>query len=78
MQLEPHVKSIVGVDISQGMIDQFTKRLSDKGISQDKVKPLVAELTGEEGELDNAKFDIVVVRLLSFSSRLSPSHRIPY
>ncbi|KAF9533650.1 hexaprenyldihydroxybenzoate methyltransferase [Crepidotus variabilis] len=53
-------KSIVGVDISQTLVDSYNKRVSDQGISPDKMRAVCVELKGEEGELDGLKFDVVV------------------
>ena len=60
-ELAPYAKSIVGVDISQGMVDQYNKRVSDQGIPPEEMKAVRAHLKGIEGELDNAKFDVVIV-----------------
>ncbi|KAK7043648.1 hypothetical protein VNI00_008259 [Paramarasmius palmivorus] len=57
--LVPHSKYLVGVDISEGMINQFTKRFDSQGLSSDKVKGVAIELKGEPGELDGAKFDVI-------------------
>jgi hypothetical protein len=47
----------VGVDISQGVVDQFNKRTEIQNM-----KAVCTELKGEPGELDNEKFDVIVVR----------------
>ncbi|KAF8652222.1 hypothetical protein AX16_004500 [Volvariella volvacea WC 439] len=59
-ELVPYVKSIFGVDISQGVVDQFNQRVQKEGISSEKMKGIRAELKGTEGELDNIKFDVIV------------------
>jgi ubiquinone/menaquinone biosynthesis C-methylase UbiE len=56
-QLAPFCKHIVGVDISQGMVDQYNKRTENQNM-----KAMCAELKGEPGELDDEKFDVIVVR----------------
>jgi 2-polyprenyl-3-methyl-5-hydroxy-6-metoxy-1,4-benzoquinol methylase len=61
-ELAPHTKSIVGVDISQGMVDQFNTRVENQGIPSEEMKAVCVELKGQEGELDGAKFDVIVVR----------------
>ncbi|KAK7047822.1 hypothetical protein VNI00_006150 [Paramarasmius palmivorus] len=58
--LVPHSKSVTGVDISEGMIKQYIQRFEKQGVSSDKVKGICQELKGEPGELDGAKFDVVV------------------
>ncbi|KAF8162777.1 S-adenosyl-L-methionine-dependent methyltransferase [Crassisporium funariophilum] len=56
-ELAPHVKSIVGVDISQGVVDVFNERFAN---IQDRIKAVRLDLKGEDGELDNAKFDLII------------------
>lgn len=63
--LAPYVKSILGVDISQGVVDLFNKRFADKDADQKRFRALRAELKGEDGELDNEKFDVIIVRIES-------------
>lgn len=71
-ELAPHTKSILGVDISQGMVDQYNKRVENQGISPEEMRAIAVELKGEsEDELDGAKFDIIVVRD-SFSFDCTP------
>ncbi|KAF7323453.1 Methyltransf-25 domain-containing protein [Mycena chlorophos] len=65
------VQELVGVDISQGMVDQFNKSAAEHGIAPEKMRALRVELRGEDQELDGKKFDVVVdivgtTRLLSF------------
>ncbi|TCD63972.1 deoxycytidyl transferase [Steccherinum ochraceum] len=59
-ELAPYVKSIVGVDISQGMVDLFNRRVANQGILPEEMKAVKVELKGEEGELDGQKFDVVI------------------
>ena len=65
--LFPHVKTIVGVDISQGMVDQYNLRIQREGIPLEKMRAVRAELEGKAGELDDMKFDVIVVSVLNFS-----------
>jgi len=58
--LAPYCKTIVGVDISQGMVDYFNKRVADQGIPSEEMRAVCAELKGEEGELGGMKFDVIV------------------
>ena len=60
--LAPYVKSILGVDISQGVVDLFNKRFVDKDADQKRFRAIRAELKGEEGELDNERFHVIIVR----------------
>jgi cyclopropane fatty-acyl-phospholipid synthase-like methyltransferase len=59
--LAPHAKEIVGVDVSQGMVDQFNKRVEEENISREAVYAVRAELKDDESELDGKKFDLIVV-----------------
>lgn len=72
-RLAPYTKSIVGVDISQGMIDQYNLHVSDQGIEPDEMQALCVELKGVDGELDGRKFDVAIV---SFYSILCSRHRL--
>ncbi|KAI0648429.1 S-adenosyl-L-methionine-dependent methyltransferase [Trametes meyenii] len=56
--LRPHVKSVVGVDISQGSVDVYNKQAAELGAAS-QIRAVCAELKGEPGELDGAKFDLI-------------------
>jgi hypothetical protein len=43
------------------MVDQYNTRVQNQGIPYDEMKAICVELKGEEGELDGAKFDVIVV-----------------
>jgi len=58
--LAPYVKSILGVDISQGVVDLFNKRFADKNVDQNRFRAIRAELKGDDGELDNEKFHVIM------------------
>lgn len=60
-ELVPHAKTILGVDISQGVVDVYNKRFSDQGLGTEVVHAIQKELTGAEGELDGRKFDVITV-----------------
>ena len=60
--LAAHAKEIVGVDISQGMVDEFNNHVEEEKISPKAVHAICTELKGEEGELDGKNFDIIMVR----------------
>ncbi|KAG8822331.1 hypothetical protein FRC19_006172 [Serendipita sp. 401] len=60
-KLEPYVQKVIGVDISQGMIDYYNKRASDLGIPPEKMQAVyVSSLKGDDSDLDGQKFDIIV------------------
>ncbi|KAJ7494420.1 S-adenosyl-L-methionine-dependent methyltransferase [Mycena galericulata] len=62
-RLAPHCKTLVGVDISQGMVDEFNKGVQSLGIPTTQISAVRADLKGEESELEGAKFDVVVCSL---------------
>ncbi|KAI1791562.1 S-adenosyl-L-methionine-dependent methyltransferase [Ganoderma leucocontextum] len=60
-QLVPHVKKIVGVDISQVSVDRYNTLATEKlGLTPETMKAACIELKGEPGELEGTKFDLVV------------------
>ncbi|KAK2464119.1 hypothetical protein APHAL10511_003867 [Amanita phalloides] len=58
-ELVPHVKSILGVDISQGMLDEFERLTRDNNVLPEKMHAVRCDLEGKEGELDGTKFDVI-------------------
>ncbi len=46
-----YAKSIVGVDISQAMVDLYNRRVDDQGIPYEEMHAECVELKGEDGEL---------------------------
>ena len=58
-QIIPYAKSILGVDISQGMVDLYNETGQKEGF--DGMKAVRADLKGEEGELNGQKFDVIIV-----------------
>ena len=63
--LAPFSKVIVGVDISESMVEHYNLRVSNQGISFDEMKAVCTELKGTDDELDGMKFDVIVVSDLS-------------
>jgi len=63
-ELAPYAKTIVGVDITQALVDNYNQRVANQGISPDEMRAVCTELKGKEGELDGLKFDVIVVSLL--------------
>ncbi|KAJ7042056.1 S-adenosyl-L-methionine-dependent methyltransferase [Mycena alexandri] len=61
--LAPHCKSLLGVDISQGMVDEFNKGIQNHGIPIEQMRAVRADLKGEESELEGIRFDVVVCSL---------------
>ncbi|KAK0460712.1 S-adenosyl-L-methionine-dependent methyltransferase [Desarmillaria tabescens] len=57
--LVAYCKSIQGVDISQGMVDQYNKRAETLGVTS-KMNAVVCELKGVAEELEGRKFDVVL------------------
>ena len=64
-QLCQYVKRVVGVDISQVSVDRYNARASEQGLSPSEMRAVRAELKGEPGELDSARFDVILVSPLS-------------
>ncbi|KAI0070562.1 S-adenosyl-L-methionine-dependent methyltransferase [Panus rudis PR-1116 ss-1] len=58
-ELAPHVKSILGVDVSQKAVDIYNERVANQGIPPDEMRAVCVELKGEPEELDGAKFDVI-------------------
>ncbi|RDX41019.1 S-adenosyl-L-methionine-dependent methyltransferase [Lentinus brumalis] len=58
--LSQYVKSIVGVDISQVSVDRYNAQAARLGFSPEKMRAVCVELKGEPGELDGAKFNVVI------------------
>ncbi|KII89389.1 hypothetical protein PLICRDRAFT_53825 [Plicaturopsis crispa FD-325 SS-3] len=59
-ELAPVAAKIVGVDISQGAVDQYNQRVANQGIAPEEMQAVCTALKGVEGELEGAKFDVVV------------------
>ncbi|KAF9453667.1 hexaprenyldihydroxybenzoate methyltransferase [Macrolepiota fuliginosa MF-IS2] len=53
--LAPHVKSVLGVDVSQRMVDLYNEQLKDI----DNASAVCMELKAKEGELSDARFDMI-------------------
>ena len=60
-ELIPHVKSIIGVDITQGLVDQYNLRVSNQGLDPSEMKAIRAELKENDPQLGDTKFDVIVV-----------------
>ncbi|GJE90584.1 S-adenosyl-L-methionine-dependent methyltransferase [Phanerochaete sordida] len=58
-ELAPHVRTLLGVDISDGMAARFNARAAELGLAH-KARAVVAALTGAPGELDGQQFDVVL------------------
>ena len=43
------------------MVDQFNKRVENQGIPPEEMQAVCVELKGEPGELDDERFDVIVV-----------------
>lgn len=85
-ELLPYVRSIVGVDISQRMVEEYNHRAANQGLSVDEMHAVrVDVLSLEENEVQNMKekFDVIVVRrriigalIMNLSFHGSAPHRI--
>lgn len=63
-ELSPYVKQVVGIDVSQGMVDQFNARVSYQGIPSEEMQAICYDLKGDESELSGKKFDVIVVSVM--------------
>jgi len=59
-ELASHAKCIVGVDISQSMIDQYNQSVVNQGIPPEEMRAVCCDLTAAPDQLDGMKFDVVV------------------
>lgn len=77
-ELLPHVKAVLGVDISEGVVDVYNRRYTEQGLSSDIAHAITKEITGAEGELDGRKFDVITVCFtVSYSPFLMNSTIVP-
>jgi cyclopropane fatty-acyl-phospholipid synthase-like methyltransferase len=58
--LLPHVANVVGLDISQGMVDQFNTRVIQLGLPQHRIYATVKDLVRTPDDFAQ-QFDVVVV-----------------
>ncbi|CAG8580175.1 3463_t:CDS:2 [Funneliformis caledonium] len=76
--LSPYVKSIIGVDSSQNMVDEYNKKIWQQGIDASEMKAICLDLKESEGDqLDGRKFDLVVVdpETIGHFNRLGDKHK---
>jgi len=57
--LAPNCKQIVGVDVSEKMVEHYNKRVSNQGIPPEEMHAVCTDLSGK-GELDGLEFDVIV------------------
>ncbi|RHZ52894.1 hypothetical protein Glove_456g22 [Diversispora epigaea] len=56
-----HVKTILGVDATKGMVDLYNKKVWQQGIDKEEMQAICLELKESEGDqLNGRKFDFVV------------------
>ncbi|KAI6111160.1 S-adenosyl-L-methionine-dependent methyltransferase [Pisolithus sp. B1] len=61
-ELAPHAKSIVGVDISQNMVDMYNLSVHNQGISPDEMRAVcISAIKEDEEHLQGMTFDVIVV-----------------
>ncbi|KAL0947659.1 hypothetical protein HGRIS_013746 [Hohenbuehelia grisea] len=59
-RLASHCRSIIGVDVSQGMVTAFNKRVDNQGIPPEEMHAVCTRLRGTDDELEGRRFDVVV------------------
>ena len=69
-ELVPHVKTVLGVDISQGVVDMFSKRFTQQGLAPEAIHAIREELNGAEDELEGRKFDVIKLYIPPFCPAL--------
>ena len=74
-QIAPYARSILGVDVSQEMVDLYNETGEKEGFSG--MKAVCAELKGEVGELDGQKFDVIVVSIAPSEWKSFPAESHP-
>ncbi|KAI0035487.1 S-adenosyl-L-methionine-dependent methyltransferase [Vararia minispora EC-137] len=72
-ELAPHARSIVGVDVSEGAVHVFNKRARMQGIREDEMRAVCTVLKGEDGELGEHRFDVVVCSM-AYHHLYTPEH----
>jgi len=58
--LASHSHKIVGIDISEAMVEQYNQRVENQGIPSEEMRAICTELKGTAEELDGVKFDVIV------------------
>ena len=74
-QIAPYAKSIIGVDVSQEMVDLYNETGEKEGFGA--MKAVCAELKGGDGELDGQRFDVIVVSIAPSEWRGFPAESHP-
>ncbi|ESK92207.1 hexaprenyldihydroxybenzoate methyltransferase [Moniliophthora roreri MCA 2997] len=79
-EILPHVRSILGVDISQSMVDKYNEQANNQGMEPNEMRAICADLRGEPGELDDSKFDVVICCMSyhHFADPLLTSRKLAY
>jgi len=61
-EIIPYAKSILGVDVSQGMVDLYNEIGQKEGF--EGMRGVRAVIKGEDGELDGRKFDVIICTMV--------------
>lgn len=61
-ELAQHTQQIVGLDISEKMVDEYNKRVEQQGILAEEMQALRGDLQDPPPELTDKTFHVVVVR----------------
>ncbi len=54
-------------------MDVYNTRARQQGLEREEMRAVCVNLVGEEGELEGAKFDVIIVRI---STLCAPSHEL--
>jgi SAM-dependent methyltransferase len=63
--LEPYTRKIVGVDISQGMVDVYNARMAERGVPPERAFSAVRDVLKEPFQTGWQTYDVIVVRILT-------------
>jgi 2-polyprenyl-3-methyl-5-hydroxy-6-metoxy-1,4-benzoquinol methylase len=61
-KIQPHVKSILGIDVSDKAIELFTERFNKLGVKSDAAKAIRLDIETSQEGIEGQKFDLIYVR----------------
>jgi SAM-dependent methyltransferase len=62
---EPYTRKIVGVDISQGMVDVYNARMAERGVPSERALGAIRDVLKEPFQTGWQTYDVIVVRILT-------------
>jgi hypothetical protein len=64
-KIQPHVKCILGIDVSDKAIELFTQRFNKLGVKTDIAKAIRLDIEKSQEGIEGQKFDLIYVRPFS-------------